>query len=32
MPSVGPSNITDELDDEVIAMDPSQIVDLDRYQ
>ncbi len=31
MPSIGPSNITDKLDDEVIAMDPSQIVDLDHY-
>jgi len=31
MPSVGPSKISDKLDDEVIAMDPSQIVDLDRY-
>jgi hypothetical protein len=31
MPSVSPSEISDKLDDEVIAMDPSQIVDLDRY-
>ena len=31
MPSIGPSNITDKLDDEVVAMNPSQIVDLDRY-
>ena len=31
MPSIGPSNITDKLDDELIAMDPLQIVDLDHY-